>query len=470
MAFRELASAPTRAPCRVRAAATSRAGRLLAVSIVGLAFLLPAPLAHASTWLGAPQEPGADSLAAVATVTLEEAVELALANSPSVVQGVGAVRTAKWGERRAFGSFLPDLTFSSGASRASSERFNPQTNTTVSGSSDSYTASLFASVEVFSGGRQGAELRRARAETSAAEATLVTERFAVVLAAKRAFFDELRATELIRVSRERLRRAEEGLAAAQLRLDLGSATRSDVLRSRLELTDARQALLAAENERRRAAFALGRIVGAEGPVAAAPSEALAPGPLAVSEPELLELAVNRSPAVLASEAAVRSGEAGARAAGAQYFPSVRLQGGSDWFNQDPALDGGRLSWDLRLGLSYPLFDGFVREESVARAEVEADVARARLADERRSARAELERLLAALHLAEQQIALAEEAVEVAEEDLRVQRERYGAGASTILDQITSQLNLAEAEVELVAARYDHQLARAELEALVGREL
>ena len=59
---------------------------------------------------------------------------------------------------------------------------------------------------------------------------------------------------------------------------------------------------------------------------------------------------------------------------------------------------------------------------------------------------------------------------MAEEDLRVQHSRYEAGASTILDQITSQVNLAEAEAELVSARYDAELARAEIESLVGREL
>jgi outer membrane protein TolC len=59
---------------------------------------------------------------------------------------------------------------------------------------------------------------------------------------------------------------------------------------------------------------------------------------------------------------------------------------------------------------------------------------------------------------------------VAREDLRVQDERYRLGASTILDLITSQLNLAQAETDEIAARYDYQIARAELEALVGREL
>ena len=98
------------------------------------------------------------------------------------------------------------------------------------------------------------------------------------------------------------------------------------------------------------------------------------------------------------------------------------------------------------------------------------VARAQLEDARRAARAELERVLANLRLAEERIALTEEAVRVAEEDLRVQQERYRLGASTILEQITSQVNLMQAEVDRISARYDYHIARAELEALLGREL
>lgn len=405
------------------------------------------------------------------TVTLEEAVERALRVSPAVAQGTGAVTTAKAAEKSAFGSFLPDLSISSSASRASTERLNPATNTSVSGSSASYNAGLNASMDVFTGGRRTAELRQARAETAAAEADLVAQRFTTAFEAKRAFFDELRSAELIQVSAERLRRAQEALQAAELRLGVGSATRSDVLRSRLELTDARQALLEAGSQRRTAAFVLGRLVGSEGAVTAmATPDELAPRPLELADAELLELAVERSPSVRAAEADVRSSEAGIGAARAQYVPSVQLSGSSDWFNDEVNLDGGRTSWRVNLGLSYPLFDRFLRAESVARARAQASVARASLADARRGARAELERRLAAVWVAEERIALAEEAVEVAGEDLRVQQERYRVGATTSLERITSQLNLAEAEVDRVAARYDYQLAKAELESLVGREL
>ena len=56
------------------------------------------------------------------------------------------------------------------------------------------------------------------------------------------------------------------------------------------------------------------------------------------------------------------------------------------------------------------------------------------------------------------------------EDIKVQQERYRLGATTILELLTSQESLVQAQINLVAARFDYQIARAELEALAGRRL
>lgn len=402
--------------------------------------------------------------------TLEQAIEAALRHSPQIAQATGAVRNAESAERSAWGQYLPSLSFSTGASRSSTERFNPQTNTTVTGSSDSYSAGLSAQLTLFNGGQRAAGLESARAQLAAADAGLISQRFAVILSVQRTFFEVLRADDLLRVAEARVKRAEESLEAARRRAEVGTGTRSDVLRANLEVTNARQQLLQAQNQRRTAAFALGRLVGVEGAVSARHDEPLEPRPLALSRDELRELALRQSPVVRAAEADLVAANASLKAARAQYFPSITASSGYDWFNQDPTLTGGRTSWSLRLGLSYPIFNRFQREESVSRASVQVDIARAAAADARRQVLADLERILGALELAEQQVALAQEAVLAAEEDFRVQQERYRLGVSTILDQVTSQLNLVQAEIDLIAARYDYQIARAELEALVGRSL
>ena len=405
----------------------------------------------------------------VDTLTLEQALELAQRSHPAIVQARGAISTAEAAERTRLGAYLPSLSVSAGSSLASTERFSSETNTITTGSSDSYRAGLDVGYDLFTGGRRGAQRTQAQAETVAAEAGLVEQSYAVSLLTKQSFFGVLRAEDLIRVAQARVERAEEGLAAAEHRLNLGSATQSDVLRARIELNAAREALLNARNQRSASSLELGRLVGATGPVAAHRSESYEPRPLPLSDAEILASVVE-SPAIRSSRAAVRAADAGVSVARAQYFPGLRVSTGYDWFNQDATLSDGRTSWSAGIGLSYPIFNGFQREEAVERARVQIRVAEAQLRDAERLARANAQRALEALNLAAERISLAAEAVDAANEDLRVQRERYRVGASTMLDVLTSQTALAEAETSLVAARFDYQIARAELESLLGRTL
>jgi outer membrane protein TolC len=117
-----------------------------------------------------------------------------------------------------------------------------------------------------------------------------------------------------------------------------------------------------------------------------------------------------------------------------------------------------------------LFNGFQREDVVTRARVNADVARVTAAEASLSARANAAQLLGALHTTTATIALGTEAVRSAREDLRVQNARYRAGISTMLDVLTSESALVQAEFSLAAARHRYHTTRAALEALLGRIL
>jgi outer membrane protein TolC len=193
-------------------------------------------------------------------------------------------------------------------------------------------------------------------------------------------------------------------------------------------------------------------------------------PLKASREEVVATLVAQAPSVKAAQAAVVSAEASIGTARSRYYPSVSLSAGTNWGNEELALSTSDLSWSVRLGLSYTIFDGFARQEGMVRAQTQAEVAQAQLLDTQRNVRAEAERVLSQLQLAEERLTLNRQAVEVAEEDLRVQKERYRLGATTILELLTSQAALVEAQNNLVGLRFDYLLSRAELQSIVGREL
>jgi outer membrane protein len=158
------------------------------------------------------------------------------------------------------------------------------------------------------------------------------------------------------------------------------------------------------------------------------------------------------------------------AARTAYLPNVSFSTGYDWANQDPSFSGGTTSWSLALRMSYPIFNGFQRESTVERARLAQRVTSLREEVARLTAREQADAAYQTLVTSERAIEIAEEAAAVALEDLRVVRERYAVGAATILDVLISQSAADQASTDRVTARYDYLLARAELEAILGRDL
>ncbi|HEV7990561.1 MAG TPA: TolC family protein [Gemmatimonadaceae bacterium] len=403
---------------------------------------------------------------------LTTVVARALVASPAIAQSEAGLRVARSGLRVSGGAYLPSLSLSSAALRSNvlTATGSPSGGPIGGSGADAYSAGISSSLELFTGGRRGAEQARARSDLSAATASDRSQEFLVTLLAKRSFYEALRGSELLGASAARVARAERGLRYAQDRVRAGTATKSDELRARLELTTARQQQLAARDTLQTAAFALGRVVGADVPIGARAPATLELGPLALSDSDITRLAVASAPAVETAQAAQQASAATVRASRSLYFPDIRLTSGYNWARQSAVVGAVRPGWQVAVGTTLPLFNGFQREDAVTRAEANAQVAQATALDVRRQVRSDAARLLSGLHLAEQSIRLAEEAVSAAQEDLRVQTERYRAGISTSLEELTSQLALTQAELGRVAARYNYAVTRATLEALVGRSL
>jgi outer membrane protein len=414
-------------------------------------------------------------LAQERVVTLEEAIRLAERTQPRVVQARAGVNTAAAQRRNAWGAFLPTVTAGSSASEFFSEganRIDPITGLLSSGNSSnrSITTSLSASVDLFTGFRRGAELRAARAGEEEAGATLVDARFQQGLATTNQFFDALAAAQLVGVREAGVRRAEEQLKVSIAKLQAGSATRSDSLRSLVTLGNTRLDLIQARTDLATAEAGLARLIGEVGRVRAADDSSFRQVAAAVETQALRTEAESRSPRIQSALASANAANADISAARSGYWPSLTLGANTGW-NASRANDYAFLNQrQVSLRLNWELFNGFDRELAITQREASYDVARATAEDERRAVQAELTQRLAELDAARSKIDITQTSVAAATEDLRVQQERYRLGVATIVDVLTSQEALDQAEVDVVNARFDYLRARAQIEALIGRSL
>jgi outer membrane protein len=290
---------------------------------------------------------------------------------------------------------------------------------------------------------------------------------------KQQFFAVLAAGEAEAAARSQLAEAEQQLATSTAMLRARTATRSDSLRAVIQVGNARLALLNALNDRQTADAALTRLVGTNFPVTASPADTVAEMQIQLDSSQIASL-LEDAPLVRQAVASEVAAHASSKAARAPYLPTLSLSWNYSGNRSDNGLGGlaGQYAYQnsLRLGLSYPLFNQLNREEGIVRADVAERNAEATLRDTKLLARQNLIQYLGALRTAQEQMQIQIASVAAAEEDLRVQKQRYQLGASLQLDVLTSETALVQARAALIQARYDYRVAKAQLEALIGRAL
>jgi outer membrane protein TolC len=411
----------------------------------------------------------ADSAAAdsVPRVTLAEAIRRSARLDPDYVQALGEIDNAEWGRRAAMlAFFVPSLELGLDETKYSQEFFNPAdpanpTSTLVVGRAR-------ANYEVFSL-RKFAELGRTRAELSSAEAGELDQRFQVALETESSYYDVLVNQELARVSQERVNRAREGLGVARARVASGAAVQTDSLQLVLELTRAEVDVLVKGNALRTAQLELGRRVGEATAVDAAPLDTMAAPDLPLGLPEAVQTALDQGPQYRTARANERAAAAALKSQRSDYFPTLGIGALHQRYDTE-IFPGAANVTSVTFSVSFPIWNNGQRELEVSRARVARDVARTIREDLERAVRRDVTAAFDTYQTSREAARLAGVGVAVGRDNYRMQEMRYRAGASTILELLDSQVSLAEAEADLVQARYVTRLSLARLEAILGRRL
>lgn len=428
------------------------------------------------TWLGVLILAAMPADTSARAVTLDEALTLARQYAPQAIAAAGSRRTGAAAVRSAYAAFLPSVSIGAGASRqypgGGGTRIENGQVIQLPSTPWSYSGSLSANVEVFGGGRRFFELGQAKADLRAAEAGAAGDEYGLRLSVQQAFFNVLAARESERAAAAQLEQAAQQMRTVMVRVRNRVATRSDSLRAEIQLRNARLSVLDAANALDVSAAALTRAVGtpymltaADEPVEAAP---------AGDDPSTLLARALNGPAVRGARARLDAARAARRIGWTGYLPSVnagysRSASGTD---EEFGFGADDYSWNgsLRLSLSFPIFNQLQREEQVVRAQVAVDNAEAALRDAELAARFDITQASGGYRVSVERVAALTATVDAAEEDLRVQQQRYAAGGSTLLDVLTSQTQLGQARQDLIRARYDLRIAKAQIEAIVGEDL
>jgi outer membrane protein len=310
----------------------------------------------------------------------------------------------------------------------------------------------------------------ARLQARASEQTLQATRYDVVLAVDRTYYDVLHAQAVVRV-------AEETVSARQLLSDQVTELTKNKLRSQLdqsfaevEVSQAKLLLIRAQEAVQSALAELGRALGSDQPVNYQLEESpLPPGPpnkaddlvaqAIANRPELASLRFSRDSAYKFYEA-----EKDLR----RPTVSIAAVGGYIPYINTPATAPIPAEYEgIAANVDIPVFNGHLfsaRREAAHEHALESDQ---RLRDQQQQVSRDVRVAWSGAVTAYQRMDVTAQFLRQAALALDLAQGRYNLGLSSIIELTQAQLNLTEAEIENLSAKYDYQTQYAALQFTIG---
>ena len=404
----------------------------------------------------------------------EQIVQAALVHSPTLHVAVSEERAMSARETQARATGMPTLSADARAAHywgLEDVQLGPQF--VIPGVPDRYSAGIQVSQPLFTGGRvQNSRRAAALAHEAAGHARQGTAAD-VAWSATAAYWNWSKAVSAVASFHAAVKRMEQHNQDMQNGLKAGLVMESDALATTVQLENTRLQLAEAERRVESARAYLAYLTGAELPVHARPLAATASVDDALpSEAALLSLAhTNRAEAaarrleVRAATAQVELARADQRpqfAAVARYEqarPNVLDVPPQDQWNYDSFV-GVTASWNI--------FDSGLTRARVAEAAARREQARQRQQQTDDQIALDVREARVALANAGERLTVATRAVESARRNLKVAEDLWRNGLTRHVDVLEAHAGLTDAEVQVIAARADVEIARTEVAHATGK--
>jgi outer membrane protein TolC len=151
---------------------------------------------------------------------------------------------------------------------------------------------------------------------------------------------------------------------------------------------------------------------------------------------------------------------------AALFPQVGVRAAFEADRQQFVNKGGA-NWFVSANLRWNVFDGNENRARIAEAAHRVSAAEAQQKRADAGVRLEVRKAWSAFEAAEERVRVASAAVEMAEESLRIVKNRYEAGLTTVTELLRNETATLETRTRRVGAIYEQRIAAAALELAAG---
>lgn len=337
---------------------------------------------------------------------------------------------------------------------------------TSKGIGNNHSNTISASIPIYTGGKLSGTIDQAKANY---KYYLVGEQKAyndMRETVTNSYYGMLQADNVQNLSRESVKRLEEHLKNVKAQYDVGVVAKVDVLRSEVELADAQQTLIQAENAYHIAEATLNKIVGLPMDTTLKLQDSMQYTPYDNDMKYCLDYAAEHRPDLEQARQNVEAAKGALKVARSGYMPQVSASASQNWNDTNwPGDENG--NWSVGVGVSMNIFDTGVTLSKIHGAEADLAKAEESYRDAVDSIMLEVRSTYLNLREAEKRIKTTEVAVAKAEEDYHIAQVRYMAGVGTNTDVLDAQVALTDAQNNYVQSLYDYNTSKTSLETAIG---
>lgn len=421
------------------------------------------------------------------SLSLEEAISLALKNNRLIEQSAEDREAARWNlsavRRNSGVIFSWSSTFYHIGGRFYRRNYRDRHdafkfatkvdplnyNVKLTPSYDNENSNSFSlRMNLYTGGRLENQRESARYGLNYADLLLENSRQQVKYQAAASYYQVLQKASLVDVQKQAVELLQEHLRNVTIQYEVGTVAKSDVLSTSVQLANSQQAFTTAQGNYQTAVAQLNNILGLPVDTEIAASDKINFVKYNLTEAQCLEYALAHRPDGIAASYSVKRAAADTKAVKSGFRPSVsavvRGEISGEGFMK---ADHNPERWSVGVEMNWNIFDN-----GITSAQVKQYKAAERKAES--IARQQLETIELEIHSAyinlktsEKNIETTAAAVAKAEEEFEIAKVRYDEGVDTNLNVMNAQEKVVETRSNYYAALYTYNTSRAQLEKAMG---
>ncbi|HET7815434.1 MAG TPA: TolC family protein [Candidatus Baltobacteraceae bacterium] len=417
---------------------------------------LPVPQAQA----GVPQ-----------TVTLQQAIDIAVAKSPVLASAFANYQLTQIPVEIARSAIFPNISANATISRSQNNRSSSAggsssgsggTGSSGGGSIGNTFNSRGVSVDlrqlIFDGGKSIALIHQAQNNALAGSQTYQRALETLAFNVSQAYFTALQAQSTVHVDQEILKQAQTNENLTRAQVHAGTSARVDQITAHVPTVQAQVNLTRDQGALASALGAFANSIGLDPTVLVQPATTGTSNPSALLVPVLpYQQAVTRAlalrPDYLSSQSAVAAAQYNVQAQRAGYLPTLNGNASVGTNSTLPNGSGFVSSNSIGATLSIPIFDQGLTRAQVQQAEQQLNLAQANAAQTRLGVELNVQQALVAVASNQAAVVQAQAAVASAQESLRGAQAQYRAGVTNLVTLLQAQTNYTQAESSLINAVY-----------------